>query len=195
VDLFTGKGEQALERAAKSNGLEWIISLAAAFLFFSLSFAFTFPQFYLGLFRIMGAGNSPISLFYQRIANYAACWGTNLLVGLFSMGVTFGALFLLVKVIYKKNVGLFQLLNVWGMAAMPLCVAYVLNMVVGFIWWPFPLIILMVAAVMSGLLLCMGIRKLCDEDRKPLYGMVGLSAAVITLSFLFGIAMYAALIF
>lgn len=194
-DVFTGKGERALDRAAKSDGLEWIISLGLAFLFFSLSFAFTAPQFVLGLFRIMGMGNTGIGQFYRSFANYAGCWGTNMLVACFSMGVTFAALFLLVKVIYKKNVSLFQVLNVWGVAALPLCVAYILNMFIGFIWWPFALITLLVAATMSGLLLCMGIRKLCGEDRKPLYGMVGLSAAVIILSLLFGIAMYAALVF
>ncbi len=72
-----------------------------------------------------------------------------------------------VKFIFKKNVSINRVLNLVATASLPLTVAFILNMIAGFIWVPFIVIFSTIGMLATAVLLYVGIQRLEKLDKSP----------------------------
>ena len=160
--FFTKGPEKAVEDAANTKGLSWIIFSCAAIIFYMFAYA-------IGSFR----------------------FGRNLLYGFFRGGIFFfgvGALlFLALKVILKKDIHIFNVFNVVGVASIPIICVSLVNMVFTLIpYIALDSMLFAAANILSLLLLYAGIKSMAESDKSVLLTVaacVAIVAAVIILIF------------
>ncbi len=168
--LFKKGPQAAVNEAAGSKGLSWIIFAAAAIIMFMFAVALNIQQFfYFGAQRAFGSEELK---FLKTVVK--PLWGYSFGLGiLFSFLVAaigfFGiaaTVYVVSKVILKKNVNFMSVLNMVGVASLPVaCVAF-LNMLIGFIWAPLTVITMGAALVYSFALMYNGAQKFTEGDAK-----------------------------
>jgi len=161
--FFTKGPEKAVENAANNKGLSWIIFSSVAVIFFMFAYA--------------------IARRYR--------FGINLLYGFLRGGIFFfgvsALIFLALKVIHKKDVHIFNVFNVAGVAAIPIICASLLNMVFTLIpYIALDSMLFAAANILSLLLLYAGIKGMVESKKSILLTVaacVAITAAVIILIF------------
>jgi hypothetical protein len=168
--LFTKGPQAAVNEAGKSKGLGWIFLCAAVIVTFMFAVALNIHQFfYFGANRAAG-----VNIF--KLANtsvnegFGYSFGLGVLFGFLCAAIAFFgisfAIFAVAKFILKKNVGFMNVLNMVGMAALPVACVSLLNLVIGLIWAPLTVITMGVALVFSFVLMYNGALQLVEYDAK-----------------------------
>ena len=166
---------------AKSTGKEWIVALALSVLMFALATTVNVIEM---------VGSTGFKMMGYMGAGFFKIFGIGLLVGLITAGATFGAVYLLMAAFMKKKVSPMAILNLIGVATLPLTVCQVLNMLLGVIWFPLVVVASIVAVLMSVLMLYVGVQKMEKLDKSPFYPFVLVLALVIIVAGLFGYLLY-----
>ena len=169
---------------AKSTGKEWIVALALSVLMFALSTTLNVIEL---------VGSTGFKLMGYMGAGFFKFFGFGLLVALITAGATFGAVYLLMAVFMKKKVSPMAVLNLVGVATLPLTVCQIVNMLLGLIWFPLVIVTSIVAVIMSILMLYVGVQKMEKLDKSPFYPFVLVLALVIIVAALFGYLLYKSL--
>ncbi|MBR0157922.1 MAG: zinc ribbon domain-containing protein [Clostridia bacterium] len=188
----TGKPVEAVEKAAQSKGLSWIIFAALTI----ISFMFAVPTVVrTTLSRVMRGSMMKMArelakAFDQKIdadarksiresardfaKNYS--WGYGLLwsflIGAFAFFATCLAFYLVVKVFLKKDVRISGVFNAVAAATLPLTFAFLLSMVLALVWWPLAACLTGCAAIASLVLLYKGFCGLAAFDKKPVMAFI-----------------------
>ncbi len=156
--FFSKNPGEAVEKAGKSNGLEWLILFGITALLNMLYCALS-PIHYSGDFDALGLVSGLLSS------------------GVWFFGISIGVL-LLFKLLYKQDVALPNIFNMTAVAMLPLGGAYLLNIIFGFVWSGFTNTFASVALIAFALLLYLGLQKLGHTDSTLLMGLLVVFAAV-----------------
>lgn len=95
-------------------------------------------------------------------------------------------IFLAVKVILKKDIHLFNVFNLVGVASIPLTIAFLLNLVLGLVWSPLAVCLTAAALIASLILLYVGTCNLAEFEKKPTMLFICCVAAVAVVVILIG---------
>src|SRR5699024_9811432 len=90
-----------------------------------------------------------------------------LLISILSYFLMSFVLFGTVKLVFKKNVNIHCVFNLVATASLPLATAYVLNIILGFVWTPFIFIFSAAALASTARLLYAGMQKLDKFETSP----------------------------
>ena len=168
--LFTKGPQAAVNESGKSKGLSWIIYAAAVIIPFMFAVALNIHQFfYFGTNRAAGANFFKLSSRSVKDV-YSYSFGLGILFAFLCgaiafFGISF-AIFAASKFVLKKNVSFMSVLNMVGMAALPVACISLLNLVIGLIWAPLTVITMGVAIVFSFVLMYNGALELAEHDAK-----------------------------
>lgn len=177
--LFSPNVVKTVGEQAKNTGLEWAFGIGLAV----LSFAFALPVNVLETAAVFdGEENFPFFGFF----------GMGLLFSILVLGATVAGIWLLAKLVTKKNVAWPCVLNMVATATIPLSLCYIANMILGLIWWVLPYVVTIVALFITVILLYAGFQKLEKPEISPLYPFTGLVAAVVIIALLFGALLFKA---
>lgn len=159
--------------ATKSKTLEGTLFAAACVLFFSLALPINLLQFDLL------SDKAVLSL------NFFAVFGMSLLTGIVTYGALVGVVYALLNFVLKKKTDIFPTINMIGVAAIPMTIAFLLNMLLGF-WTPLAIISVAVAAMISFVLLYHGVKTLAGvADDSIFFHFVASMAVVFIVALLF----------
>lgn len=156
--FFSANPADAVAKAGKSNGLEWIILAGITALLNMLYLAIS-PCQYGGDFDALGLVEGLLS------------------TGIWFFGIAFGVV-LLYKVIYKQNIAPANAFNLTSVAMLPLGCTYLLNLIFGFVWSGFTNTFASVALIAFALLLYVAIQNLAGNNGALLLGLLVLFAAL-----------------
>ena len=176
--------------SAKSTGISWLIFGGAYMFAYTLytilstlinySGSTSFTDMSIGQFAdLLGMAQSgPSFPFFELLLEGIV------LSGVFFFGFALGS-WLLVAVIYKKQVKITQALNMVSVALVPLTIIYIVNILIYLIWSPMVSVTFTAAEVMAYILIYAGIQKFEKLESSPFYPYAILAAAVSLLSLLF----------
>lgn len=164
---------------AKNTGLEWVFGIALSL----LTFAFAAPVNIVEL-----AADAEIDEGFP----FFGFFGMSLLLGVLVLGVTVAGLWLLAKLVTKKEIAWPCVLNMVATATLPLSVCYLANMLLGLIWWPLPMVATVIALFMTGILLYAGFQKLEKPEVSPFFPYMALVAVVVIISLLLAALLFKA---
>lgn len=164
---------------AKNTGLEWVFGIALSL----LSFAFAVPVNLVEL-----AADAEIDEGFP----FFGFFGMSLLIGVLVLGATVAGLWLLAKLVTKKDVAWPCVLNMVATATLPLSLCYIANMLLGLIWWPLPMVATIVALFMTGILLYAGFQKLEKPETSPFFPFIALVAVLVVVALLLCALLYKA---
>lgn len=178
--LFTPNVVKVVGEQSKNTGLEWVFGIALSV----LSFAFAMPVNILQTVSQMtdGAANDEFPFF--------SFFGASILVAILVLGAVVAGLWLLTKLVAKKNVPWPCVLNMVATATLPLSLCYIANMLLGLIWWSLPVLVSIVALFMTGLLLYAGFQKLEKPEVSPFYPFAVFLLAVVVIALVFSTLLY-----
>ncbi|MBO4327214.1 MAG: zinc-ribbon domain-containing protein [Clostridia bacterium] len=161
--FFTKGPEKAVEKFADNKGLAWIIFSSVAIIFYMFAYA------------IAGRYRFGLNLLYGFLKG-----------GIFFFGVS-ALLFAALKVIHKKDVHIFTVFNIAGVASIPIICVSLLNMVITLIpKISFDSMLFVAANVLAILLLYHGIKSIGEYKKSVLLTVaacVAIVAAFIILTF------------
>ena len=177
--VFSKNIVKTVGEQAKNTGLEWVFGIALSL----LTFAFAAPVNIVEL-----AADAEIDEGFP----FFGFFGMSLLLGIIVLGVTVAGLWLLAKLVTKKDVAWPCVLNMDATATLPLSVCYLANMLLGLIWWPLPLVATTVALFMTGILLYAGFQKLEKPEASPFFPFMAFAAVVVIVALLFAALLYKA---
>lgn len=159
--FFSKDPSEAVNKAGKDTSLAWLI-LFGIVAFFNMLYSALSPLHYSGDFDALG-----------------------LVSGLLDAGVWFFgmsmAVLLLCKLAFGKDVAIPNIFNMTAVALLPLGCAYLLNIVLGFVWGNLETVVTYSAIVAFALLLYFGIQKLADV-KLNVWHLVILFAVVLLVS-------------
>ena len=158
--FFSKDTVKTVANASKSTGLEWLLMMLSCSLLFAFSLAFGVKQILSSLLLDM----LPI-----RIFNFGIWFLWGLIIGVGSFFLLSLAMFLLTKIIFKIEVKIQNIFNLVATACLPLGVAYIINIILGFVWYPLTIILSVVSLVQTAILLYVGIQKLKKLDKSPFW--------------------------
>lgn len=171
--FFSKNTVKTVGDAAKSNGMEWIISASISVLTFALAVAVNAKQII----------NSLLGAVSGYVGGYIYKFGPLFLFGLIIGAVTYflmsGTIFGAVKLIFKKNTGFVNVLNLVAAATLPLSCVYIANMLLGFIWTGFIIVLFAAGTVSVAVLLYVGIQKLDKFETSPFWAYNAVWAIVV----------------
>ena len=175
--FFSKSPVKVVGEAAKSTGMEWIILSAISVLSLALTLEINAMQL---LNSILGSASGLVGGFLK----FGPLFLCGLLIGIITYFLVSGAIFGAVKLIFKKNVNFISVLNLVGAATLPLSCAYIINMLLGFLWIGFIFVFFTVGTVATAVLLYVGIQKLDKLEKSPfwIYNAIwGIAVLVITI--------------
>lgn len=164
----------AIGNAAKTNTMEWVVFAVIGVLIYALGNAVVGLE---SVAKELGEYAKYVKLgdIYPFFGNFAK----GLLVGAVAFGAAAGGLWVLITSIFKKQIAFTQMLNMVGLASVPLTAVYVLNMLLGLIYMPLTSILVSVAFVMVIVLLYVGIKEFAESDSQVFYGFSAVMAFVV----------------
>lgn len=171
--FFSKDTVKTVGESAKSQGAEWVIIELISAVVYSFALALNVKQI---MDALLGAVSSVIG---DSIYKFGPLFLYGLLISVgtyFLLSIcTFGAM----KLVLKKNVSIKSVLNLVATASLPLTVAYLLNMIFGFLWTPFVLIFFLSALIATAVLLYVGIQKLDKLEKSPYIAYICIWTVVI----------------
>ncbi|MBQ8359913.1 MAG: zinc ribbon domain-containing protein [Oscillospiraceae bacterium] len=188
--LFTPNVVKVVGEQAKNTGLEWVFGIALSV----LSFAFALPVNMLeGLRQLIAdaVGAKYASEAMKHIDfPFFGMFGSSLLVAILTLGALVAGLWLLTKLVAKKQVPWTCVLNMVATATLPLSLCYIANMLLGLIWVPLCIVVSVVALFMTMILLYAGFQKLEKPESSPFYPYTALVAVVVIVALLMSYLLY-----
>lgn len=161
--FFTPGPVRTIATAAKSTSLEWLLFAGIGMLVYGFALATNIWQL---LDSMLGAMSSQVM---DQIFNYGQWLLYGILIGAFSYFLLSGLTLLTVKVIFKKNVHVNSIFNVVAIATVPLTLAYIVNLLLGFVWFPMVIVTFMGGILASAVLLYVGVQKLEKLEVSPFW--------------------------
>jgi len=153
--FFSPKMVETVGKSAQSKGLEWCLTALISILTYAFAFA-------LNMKAIFGEDGPEEYEF-----------GSMLLFGFLFSVLTFFlfsfALFGALRLVSKKNVGLFNVFNLVATASLLLACVWILNIVLAFLWAPFILITSLAAFFITVLLIYIGMQKIDRFEASPFF--------------------------
>ncbi len=180
--FFSSKTTETVTLAAKSKSLEWIIFIAANVLTFALSFM-------LNVKYMMGS-NETLEVLGNNVFNYFLLFLINLFAGSVVLFALAGGLFLCLKLIFKRDVSLFQALNIVSYATIPVTAVCTANIILGLIAFPISIITYVVGILGSCCLLYVGVQKTDEEKDVPYFLFIAVLAVAAALGILITLGLY-----
>lgn len=173
--FFSKNTVKTVGESAKSIGMEWILIGLMSALVYSFALALNVKQI---IDSLLGSVSDLIS---GSLYNFGSWFLYGLLICIgtyFLMSVCiYGAM----KLIFKKEISIKNVLNLVSTASLPLTVAYLLNIIFGFLWTPFIIIFSVVALIATAVLLYVGIQKFEKLEKSPYITYVGIWAVVVAI--------------
>ncbi len=189
--IFSKNTVKTVGEAAQSHGSEWILLALISWLTYTFALC---TNVYSSIYQVfnslintamkatgemggmLGMGDyvkTAIKTAVGQIYNFGSCFLYGLLI---SVGVYFlmsFAIFAMMKVVFKKNIGLINVFNLVSAASLPLGAIWLLNLVLGLLWMPLVSILSVVGFVAFAILLYVGIQKLAKLETSPFLAYVG----------------------
>lgn len=187
--VFSGDVVKTVGAQAKNTGFEWIVGIALTVLTFTVAMSVNFLQGVSQLVKGIAGGMGSQLMEYIGFP-FLGIFGVSLLIGLITTGAVVAGMWLLAKLVAKKNVSWFSVLNLVATATLPLSACYIVNMLLGLIWLPLPIIVSVVALMMTVVLLYIGFQKLEKPVLAPFYPFTALIAAVTIVALLLSYLLY-----
>ena len=151
--VFSADATKTLATQAKNTGLEWIFGLSLAIVTFVL-------------YRVIAVAHAASyfsgGAFFQHFAK-------NLFLSIFVLGAVLFGMWVMTKLVTRKDIPWLCILNVLGTATLPLSACCLLNMLLCLLWAPLAAFVSIIGQVMSLLLLYTGFEKLEKPAISPLY--------------------------
>ncbi len=167
---------------AKNTGYEWIIGIALSVLAFALATPVNILQGFTQLIKSVAGEMGSYVLQYIQFP-FLGLLGVSLVIGIAVVGVVVAGIWLLAKLVTKKNVSWLCVLNLVATATLPLSVCYIANMLLGLIWLPLAMVVSVTALCMTMVLLYAGFQKLEKPVVSPFYPYTAFSAVVVIVAF------------
>ncbi len=194
--VFSKNVVKTVGAQAKNTGKEWMIGGALSVLSFALAFALNVLEGLDALISFaldsaagsMGAMGAMMSQVKGQIMDalaypFFSFFGAGLLVGLITFAAAVAGIWLLTKLVAKKDASWICVLNLVATATIPLSACYVANMLLGLIWFPLPIVISLLAMCMTIVLLYVGFQKLEKPEVSPFYPYTALVAVLVVVAF------------
>ena len=178
---------------AKSTGLEWLYCVILSILSFALATSVNILEGTSQLLKEVAGGFGGQLLEYMEFP-FFSFFGASLLIGILVLAAVTGGIWLVAKLVSKKNVSIICTLNLVGAATLPLSICYIANMLLGLIWFPLPIAISVVALIMTLILLYAGFQKLEKPEVSPFYPYAALVAVAVIVAALMSFLLYKAVI-
>ena len=174
MGFFTKDPVGTAVNAGKSNTLEWLLVAAVSVVAYALALAANVGQL---LSDILGAASEYM---LPYLYNFGEWLLYGLLIGIGTYFLMSAAMYLTVKVAYKKTVSFNSACNLVAAASLPLACVWVANILLGFVWFPLVLILSVAALIAAVILLYMGLQTYADEGQPaPCIAYVVAWAAVV----------------
>lgn len=173
--FFSKNTVRTVGESAKSTGMEWLLTALLCCLVYALALALNVKQI---IDSTLGALSSMLG---GKIYNFGIWLLYGLLISILSYFLMSFVLFGTVKLVFKKNVNIHCVFNLVATASLPLATAYVLNIILGFIWIPFIFIFSAAALASTAVLLYAGMQKLDKFETSPFaaYSVVWIIVAAV----------------
>lgn len=202
--FFSSKTVQTVQAAAKSSGLEWLVFMGLHTLMCAFSVTLNAKSLIKGLVgaltsgisdatsgllsnNIMGSAidsvtnpilNSVGDTVVGSLYNFAAWFIGGLILGAGTYFVISSLLYCGMKLIMRVPCKMKCIFNMVAVATFPMTLAYILNIILGFIWLPLVIVSSVVGIIASAVLLYIGMQKLEKLDKSPYWAYVLVMAVV-----------------
>lgn len=153
-------------QAAKSTGMEWILLTLISCLVYALALALNVKQLFDGAFGALSG------VIVSAIYNFGIWFLYGLIIAVVSYFASSLLLFGAVKLVFKKEVAVQNVFNLVAVATLPLTTAYILNIILGFVWVPLIFVFSAAAFVATAVLLYVGMQKLDKFETSPFIAYV-----------------------
>lgn len=191
--IFSKNVVKVIGSQAKSTGPEWLIGIIISILSFALATPVNILEGFSQLIKDISGGLGGMVMKYIQFP-FFSFFGASLLIGIVVLAAMVGGIWLLAKLVAKKNVPFICVLNLVGAATLPLSICYVANMLLGLIGIFLPIAVSVVAIIMTFVLLYVGFQKLEKPLVSPFYPYTALTAAVVVIAVLMSVLLYKAVI-
>ncbi|MCQ2354570.1 MAG: zinc-ribbon domain-containing protein [Clostridia bacterium] len=159
--------------STKSRSLEGTLFAAACILFFALALPINLRQY------------DALAEMTSLKFNFLGVFGMSLLSGIFTYAALVGAVWGLLNFVIRKKTDFIPVLNMVGVASIPMTCAFILNLLLGF-WTPLAIISVGTAAMISFMLLYHGVKTFAGiSDDSVFFPFVLAMAAVFAAALLF----------
>lgn len=191
--VFSKDVVKTVGNQAKSTGMEWLIGIIISVLTFALATPINVLEGISQMVRKVGGGLGGMVLKYIRFP-FFSFFGASLLIGILVLAALTVGVWLVAKLVSKKEVPFTCALNLVGAATLPLSICYAANMLLGLIWVPLAIAVSIIAMIMTLILLYVGFQKLEKPVVSPFYPYAALTAVVVIVAVLMGFLLYKAVI-
>lgn len=154
---------------AKNTGNEWIISIVLSILTFAFALPVNIIQGFKGMINGIAGGMIGSGIMGYIKLPFFSFFGVSLVIGIVVLATVVLGLRVMTTIVAKKNVSWICVLNLVGTATIPLSACYLVNMILGLIWIPLPILVSVVALLMTVVLLYVGAQKLEKPAVSPFY--------------------------
>ena len=187
--VFSKDAVKTVGAQAKNTGFEWIIGIVLAVLSFALATPVNIVEGFTQLIKEAVGEMGSYILDYIELP-FFSFFGVSLLIGAMVLGTVVAGLWLLAKLVTKKNVSWVCVLNLVATATLPLSACYITNMLLGLIWVPLAILVSNVALIMTLVLLYAGFQKLEKPEVSPFYPYSAFVAVVMIVACVLSFLLY-----
>lgn len=173
--FFSKDTVKTVGMAARSTGNEWSIFAFLSTIIYAFALSINIKQM---MDSLLGTLSSVIG---SEIYNFGTCFFYGILISVGTFLLMGFAIFGAMKLILKKSAGMKNIFNLVSVASLPMSLAHLLNMLVGFVYWPAILILSTVSILATAILLYVGIQKLDKLEKSPFLAYISIWTVVVSL--------------
>lgn len=182
--LFSKNIVRTVGEQAKNTGNEWIFGIILSLLSFTMAFSVNVLQGTKQFIKSVAGGLLGDGVMEYIKFPFGPILGMSFLIGIVVVAFVIVGIRVMATLVAKKKVSWICVLNLVGSATIPLSFCYIVNMILGIIWIPLPIIVSIVALPMTIVLLYVGSQKLEKPVVSPFYPFTIIVAIVVTIALL-----------
>jgi len=173
VNIFAKGPKYVLTEHTTKKGFEWVALTILSILTCGLGLTVNINQL---------IGEDISSYLGYAGLNFGTMFGLNLLTSIVSIFVPITIIWLLLNVVCKSNIGYTVIANVYSIAFIPVSICYIVNMLIGCIYAPLAIVILLVMIIYGFALLNYTIEKLMlGKNNDAIYLITVFATVLLTL--------------
>lgn len=188
TNFFTKKDPVGVvANSAKDNSFSGVILAVIGMIMFALSAMVNINQGIVSIFKTSNDGklsNSDMKL-VQKYFPSGASFGWMLLLSVIVFAVATLIVFIAANRVAKKNISISGACNIVAYSSIPMIVVFILNMLLGLIWYALPVFFILLAVAVTLIILTSALGKATEGEKSFMVNLsVILTLAFVTFTFL-----------
>ncbi len=169
-NFFVKGPRNIIDEFSIRKGYEWIALSVISLLACGLGLTVNMTQLF---------GKDVSSYLSYAGLNFGTMFGLNVLTSLIAVFVPITIMWVLLNIVFKINTGYTAIANIYSIAFLPVSIIYIVNMLIGCIYAPLALVLLLVAIIYGFTLLNYSIEQLCNGKKSDIIYLVVVFVAVL----------------